>query len=242
MTWVRYDDNVANHRKVRDLDDATYRLWREAIEWCAHNLTDGVIQAHRLALTSVRASRARARKLVQQGLWHPAGMACVSKKCPPSGEDGWVIHDYWDYQPTREQVRAEQAKAAERVRNWRTKKLGNAAGNGITNAVTNAEPNGVGNAYPAPPRPAPKGRAGTDVPAAPPAAEGGEAAAGVEAEEPTPVPIDTPPDDGFGLVDERSIAAQIAADRAAQQRAAAEHDATTQRGLAAVRAALRRPA
>jgi hypothetical protein len=29
MTWVRYDDNVANHPKVAPLDDATYRMWRE---------------------------------------------------------------------------------------------------------------------------------------------------------------------------------------------------------------------
>ena len=62
MTWVRYDDNVANHPKVAPLDDAPYRLWREAIEWSAHNLTDGVIRAHQLLVTSTRASKARAAR------------------------------------------------------------------------------------------------------------------------------------------------------------------------------------
>jgi hypothetical protein len=172
MPWVRYDDNVRNHPKVEALDDATYRLWREAIEWCAQNLTDGLILARQLGLTSIRASATRARKLVEQSLWHRAGSACDSERCPPSsGVDGWVIHDYWDYQPTREKVREEQAAAAERKRRWLERKK-NGDGNTVPNGVTD----GRENVNPAPPRPAPKGRGGLRPPA-PPAAVGGVAAA-----------------------------------------------------------------
>lgn len=174
MTWVRYDDNTRNHKKVEPLDDATYRLWREAIEWSAQNLTDGVILARQLGLTSTRASAARARKLVNAELWHPAGEACVGHpKCPPSGEDGWVIHDYWDYNPTREKVRQDQAAAAARKANWLERKK-----NGGRNAVPDDAPNAGKNANPAPSRPAPKGREGLRPSSAgpPPAADGAAAA------------------------------------------------------------------
>jgi hypothetical protein len=157
MTWVRYDDNVRDHPKVRDLDDATYRLWREAIEWSSSSQTDGVIRRNDLLLTSRRASTARAAKLVTARLWHPAGETCGHPKCPPSGVDGWVIHDYWDYNPTAEAVRDEQAKARERKRRWMEGRK-----NGGKNGVPDAVPDGVRdegkNDNPAPPRPAPKGR------------------------------------------------------------------------------------
>lgn len=180
MTWVRYDDNVGSHPKVEPLDDATYRLWREAIEWCARGLTDGVIRSHQLGVTSTRARPARARTLVEAKLWHKAGETCDSKQCPPSGPDGWVIHDYFDYQPTRKKAREVQEAAAERKRAWLERKK-----NGGKNTVPDTVPGDTGNAVPhanpAPPRPAPKGRVGTDVPTAPPAAVGDGTAPGVGA-------------------------------------------------------------
>lgn len=181
MTWVRYDDNVANHPKVAPLDDATYRLWREALEWCAHNLTDGVVRVWQLTVTSTRASRPRAAKLVTAGLWHTAGSVCGSDLCPPSGEDGWFIHDYWDYQPSAAKVRAEIAAKAERQRRWLDRRK-DAANNTSQDVARDASLDGA----PAPPRPAPKGRVGTDVPTAPPAAVGdGTATAGGEKIQPT---------------------------------------------------------
>lgn len=164
MTWVRYDDNVANHPKVAPLDDATYRLWRESIEWCAHNLTDGQILTTQLMLTSVRASKPRAAKLVVAGLWHLADMACTSAKCPPGGKNGWVIHDYWQYQPTREKARAEQLAKAERQARWLARK----AGDGKRDEEKDASQDTSKDGAPAPPRPAPKGGEGLRPPIGPP--------------------------------------------------------------------------
>lgn len=181
MTWVRYDDNVGRHPKVRALDDATYRLWREAIEWCSQNLTDGVVLAHELGLTSIRASGPRARKLVESGLWHAAGAACDSKNCPPSGVDGWVVHDYWDYQRKREDILAERKANRERQRKWMEKaRAGKKGSNGSPNGVSDGVPNGSPNGNPAPPRPAPKEAGAGTLPTSPPAAVGGVAPAGGE--------------------------------------------------------------
>lgn len=189
MTWVRYDDNVRNHPKVEPLDDATYRLWREALEWCAQNLTDGSILTRQLGLTSTRATPARARKLVDAGLWHKAGTKCDSEYCPPSPVDGWVLHDYWDYQPTAEKVRVEQEANRKRQRRWKEARKGNKPDNASGNSVTNGGENGVINGYPAPPRPAPKGRGGAKRPQRQAAADGGETAASGGVEDPSPAGV-----------------------------------------------------
>jgi hypothetical protein len=176
MPWVRYDDNVANHPKVAPLDDASYRLWREALEWCAHNLTDGVIRTHQLGVTSVRASKPRAARLVDSGLWHNGVTPpCDSPKCPPAGPDGWVIHDYWDYQPTRQKVREDQEATRERQRRYMERARSGKRGvpNVSVDAVTNGVSDAVNNGNPAPPRPeGRRGRAPQSLPAA-----GGDGAA-----------------------------------------------------------------
>lgn len=189
MPWVRFDDQFPIHRKVDGLSDAAYRLHTSAIFWCARNLTDGFVSREDLdgVTARVRTPERFASECVKRGTWHEAGTPCASEKCPPApdGETGWVIHDYWEYQPSKEQVLHDREKAAERQANWRARKGGS---NGVTapakprNAVTrpdmsenqpihNGSSNGVTNAVSAssPPRPAPKeaGRA-EPAPSGPP--------------------------------------------------------------------------
>lgn len=160
MTWVRFDDGFSIHRKVAPLDDATFRLHVEAIAWCARNTTDGEIQADELATISVRASKARVAKLVDRKLWHPAGQTCGSDRCPASAETGWVIHDYLEYQPTKERIKAELAAKAERTRRWREGKRGGAKpprdgqGDASPDVPRDADRDASDDA--SPPRPAPK--------------------------------------------------------------------------------------
>jgi hypothetical protein len=179
MTWVRFDDQFTIHRKVAPLDDATYRLLTEAVFWCARNTTDGRIAADELSTVSPRATKPRVANLVRRGSWHEAGFDCASEKCPKSGPDGWVIHDYLEYQPTKEKVKAELAAKAERTRRWRERKNGDAS----RDPPNEASRDGTGDASsipsPSPPRPAPK-EGGAGAPQHSPAANGGVAAAGGE--------------------------------------------------------------
>jgi hypothetical protein len=175
VTWVRYDDQAAIHRKVAPLDDATYRLWREAIEWCARNTTDGRIAADELSSVSTRASKRRAEILVRKELWHEADAPrCPGPKCPEPGPDGWVIHDYHDYQPTKVAVKAELAAKAERTRKWREAKAGrNKPRDGDGDASPDGHGDDTGHArISSPPRPAPK-EAGSGTPQRSPAAKRG---------------------------------------------------------------------
>lgn len=143
MPWVRFDDHFPLNRKVDGLSDTAFRLHVSAIFWCARNLTDGVVPEEDLDLVTarVRAPARFAAELVRRGLWHEAGYRCDSEICPPSGPDGWTVHDYFGYQPSKAKVQADREGNAERQRMWREKQAsqdGNASSNGVTDALVTA--------------------------------------------------------------------------------------------------------
>lgn len=85
-------------------------LWTLAGSHCMAYLTDGVVE--RWFVESMPDGAKLARKLVTAGLWdeHP---------------DGWVFHDWAEYQFTREQVLADREGAAERMRLVRANRKAN---------------------------------------------------------------------------------------------------------------------
>lgn len=193
MPWARFDDRFPSNRKVRLLSDGAFRLYVSAICWSAENLTDGVIKTAELRLVAdVRATRTRAKELVEAELFEVVEGV------------GWKIHDYHEYNPTAEQVRADRAQRTARQQRWRKKKQGDAPDpdppggepdvDASTDASHDASRNGVRDA--APSRPVP-----TRTPSM---ADAGGDSAGSEAPEarpdgplaPTPIEVD-----GFELTD-----------------------------------------
>ena len=180
MPWVRFDDQYTIHRKVDGLSDAAFRLHTSAIFWCARNLTDGFVSGEDLdgVTARVRTPARFAAECVSRGAWHEARFDCPSEKCAgPVDGDGWVIHDYLRYQPSKAEVLADREDAAKRQAKWRAGKTGrnavtrpgmsendpihNAGSNGVTNAVNKPSParpapKEAGRAVPAPERPAPR--------------------------------------------------------------------------------------
>lgn len=74
------------------------------------------------------------RELVDAGLWEAV-------------EEGWELHDFLDYQPSKAQVTADRKKTAERQRRWRERhsetrddSVSNGRSNGVTNGGSNAAP------------------------------------------------------------------------------------------------------
>lgn len=164
MPWARFDDRFPSNRKVRLLSDGAFRLYVSSICWSAENLTDGVIKTAELRLVAdVRAARARAKELVEFGLWEE-----LPRK-------GWLIHDYHEYNPTAEQVRADRAAKTARQQRWREKNKKDhtnpeppddgADVDASTDASRDASRDGSGDAAPsrpAPTRPEPQLSAGVN--------------------------------------------------------------------------------
>lgn len=114
MVWGKFDDVYPQHRKVRPLTDAAFRLDVSGILWSNHHHTDGHIPVDELGVVSDVKQPSRAvADLIRRGRWHIAPHDCPT--CPQR-DDGYVIHDFLDYNPAAEhirQVREARAKAGQ---------------------------------------------------------------------------------------------------------------------------------
>lgn len=106
MTWAKIDDQFHSHRKAK-------RAWRAhpralglhmlAVSYCAGHLTDGLVDDE---FVEEKMPNAKERKqttdaLVKVGLWHRE-------------PDGWRIHDWLDYNPSRDVVLDRRRRDSER--------------------------------------------------------------------------------------------------------------------------------
>ena len=105
MTWTKIDDTFWRHAKVAALLDRpggrdAVCLWALALSWVGSELTDGMVpkrQPWRLLGDDPTAAVAA---LVDVGLW---------ERVP----DGWRLHDYLVYNPSRAKVLAERQRRHE---------------------------------------------------------------------------------------------------------------------------------
>src|SRR5437763_2842378 len=97
MSWFKVDDGLAFHAKVVQAGNPAIGLWVRAGSWSAQQLTNGFIP-EQIALTLGTKSQVAA--LLAAGLW-------------VLSDGGYQIHDYLSYNPTADEVRAEQARKHE---------------------------------------------------------------------------------------------------------------------------------
>lgn len=115
MTWLRIDDGFVEHERIEPLTDKAFRLHVTGMCLCARQLTDGFVSDKnvRVCLLISGATRRNLHQLVAAGLWIPVDSDGANSST------NYTIRDYLDYNPSAEKVRADRAKAAERMRNVR---------------------------------------------------------------------------------------------------------------------------
>lgn len=149
MTWFKVDDGLAVHPKVLAAGNMAMGLWVRAGSWCAANLTDGHLP--RTMIAPLDGRKRDADRLIKAGLW-----------IETSG--GYQFVDWSDWQPTKEQVRADREATKKRVSRWREQHR-NDVTNDVTNGVTNTVGNGATNAAPTRPVPSRSGLGSQSLPA-----------------------------------------------------------------------------
>lgn len=147
MPWVRLDDRFPTHRKVALLSDRAFRLYVSALCWSSENLTEGKINDRELTLIArVRDMKKTAGELQSARLWDRV-------------DDGWMIHDFLEYNPDRAKVKADREANAARQQAYRERRKAEQdakrntpkiESNGVTNASRNASRNGGSNDTPSP--------------------------------------------------------------------------------------------
>lgn len=103
--WAKIDDRFMRHPKIIAAGRDARDLYLAALLYCSENLTDGHVPAARLRLLAAEADidspLEAAERLVEVGLWERRG------------NDGWQVHDYLEYQPSRNKALAIKEVRAE---------------------------------------------------------------------------------------------------------------------------------
>jgi hypothetical protein len=105
MPWGKIDDSLYDHPKLDELPPAMRMpcvgLWAVAISWCNRRLTDGHVPKGRIRLLGGTIQQAEA--LVSVRLFDKEG-------------DGYRVHDFLDFNDSREYVMSRRAADATRQR------------------------------------------------------------------------------------------------------------------------------
>ncbi len=128
MPWVRLDDQFPNHPKVVSVGPLAGWLHVCALCYCAQYLTDGFVpQAAIPHLIDVRGIGVTDHQGEMFARGHDVtvdelvGML-LAKRLWEEAEGGYQIHDYLEYNPSAEIVKAEREAAKERMRLARERK------------------------------------------------------------------------------------------------------------------------
>jgi hypothetical protein len=129
--WVRVDDAILDNPKILRAGLDGFAMYVAGLVYSARALSDGFIPEPRLSTllpwrNTVRNTVSNtdpvtlARKLVHLKLWRKV-------------RDGYRIHDYLQYNPSRDDLLKRRQDTAERVRRFRRR-------HAVTNAVSNDAP------------------------------------------------------------------------------------------------------
>jgi len=106
MSWIKLDDQWMDHPKIIRAGRDARDMWLASITWCAKHLTDGYFPAELLPSLAVSAGvdvancQTFAKTLLDVCLWE-------------STNSQYYIHDYLDYNPTKEQTEANRIARSE---------------------------------------------------------------------------------------------------------------------------------
>lgn len=108
MAWLKIDDRVRTHPKIADAGPAAAWLWFCGICYCREHLTDGVIRRSAVGTLAMNlpSPLKHAQKLVAVGLWEPHA-------------DGFLVHDFLDWNPSRAEVMSLRDKERDKKRTQR---------------------------------------------------------------------------------------------------------------------------
>ena len=121
MPFLNVDDDFTEHPKIVVLSDAAFRLQMSGMRYCAKFKTNGLVPADdRLLRRIVPNFKPTALKELLDGkVWHSPGDGCGTKHCLIGDTDSYVVHDYLQWNKSKEWWDKKRTADAERLANWR---------------------------------------------------------------------------------------------------------------------------
>jgi len=114
--WVRVETRFISHPKVLEIGPLGEALWLRGLCYAGEQLTDGFVPASFLKRMADMKALTIAKRLVDVGLWQER-------------DGGYQIHDYLEWQRSREEVADLNSKRAEAGRRGGKQKASNALAN-----------------------------------------------------------------------------------------------------------------
>lgn len=120
MPFGRLHEEAASDSRLQNLSNAAWRMWAMGLIYCQRNLTDGFIPRNALKLLGVKSSHLD--RLAQE-----LCTSTVPKKAPLWSEicgvdGGFLVHDYLQWNDSKEVIQAKKKAAAARIAKWRARK------------------------------------------------------------------------------------------------------------------------
>jgi hypothetical protein len=133
VPWFAVDDGFFSHPKVRKVGNPAAGLFCRLGAYSARHSTDGMIDG---ITARAMGTGAQLAKLTAVGMLHTAGHDCPHEKCQQPPEGDYFMHDFLDYNRSREQVTA--AREAGRKRQQRGRDTQKAAAGSTKPNLTRA--------------------------------------------------------------------------------------------------------
>jgi len=124
MPYLNLDDDYPDHPKVEALTDPAFRLHTAAMTFCAKFTTDGFISPSQASKRTTTYRPRLLTELIDGGLWHDQGDGCGTKTCPPGRAGFYLLHDYLQWNKSKDWWEKKRRKDAERLANWRASQAG----------------------------------------------------------------------------------------------------------------------
>jgi hypothetical protein len=117
MPWLKVDDKFTDHPKIAGLSDAAFRLHMCGLTYCARHLTDGRVPANEVPRLVRRLRKAAVDELIREGIWR--------EMRPFDKLEAYEIHDYLQWNDSKEHVMEKRDAWAERQRRAREARKAN---------------------------------------------------------------------------------------------------------------------
>lgn len=122
MTWGRIDDGARTHAKMdlakkraektrRGRGDACVAMYRQAIDYCNENGTDGFLTIDSLECLTCDPRPLEIAELLAGAIVKPNGRGLFEKE-----EGGYLVHDFLDFNDSAEEVRHRKEAAKQRMK------------------------------------------------------------------------------------------------------------------------------
>lgn len=122
MPYLNLDDNYPDHPKVEALTDAAYRLHGAAMFYAARFRLDGYLTRGQLRARNRWSPKTEA-ELIDERLMHAPGEPCESRHCPDDDGRRYRLHDFFQWNKSRDWWDEEREKAARRKAEWKARQM-----------------------------------------------------------------------------------------------------------------------